>query len=659
MKKQSLLLLAISFLYSATTSHSQERAPNPIVTHMYTADPSAHVWDDGRLYVYPSTDIPGTSYSSMDGYHVFSTDDMVTWQDHGEILHSSDLDWGIGSGWMWAPDAAYKNGTYYYYFPHPLGPGSKTWKIGVATSSSPASGFTPIGWVEGIDRLCDPCVFVDDDGQAYIYAVNAGRAYASRLKENMVEIEGSMTLQVGLDSLREGPFTFKRNGIYYMMYPEHTPGANQMTYAMSDNPLGPWVEQEIFLESTDVITTHGSIVEYKGQWYIFYHNGSLSGGVNANRSICFDKVTFNADGTINIVEQTLGWSGSDNLALSGTASQSSTAYNGVASRAIDGNTSGIYGQGSVTHTATEANPWWEVDLGAEYSIGDINIFNRVGSTNVRLSNFTVYVYDSDDEETHSESFDSYPDPSVTSNAGNVMGQRIRIELAATNALSLAEVQVMEGDGPPVGQGLVAHWALDESSGSVASDMSGNGHDGSVSGASWINGFDGNALDFNGSNSNVSLPSAAFSGIGDEFTIAMWVNGDLANPTANSIFYAADAGGNRLLNIHLPWSNGKVYFDSGNSSGYNRIQKSATAAEYEGSWHHWVFTKNASTGVVSIYLDGALWHTGSGATQSIGSVASASLGSNLGIDSYNGAIDDVLLYDTALTAAEVETLYLAY
>lgn len=207
--------------------------------------------------------------------------------------------------------------------------------------------------------------------------------------------------------------------------------------------------------------------------------------------------------------------------------------------------------------------------------------------------------------------------------------------------------------------LVAYWALDDGAGAVASDLSGNGHDAAVVNAAWVGGIDGQALDFNGSDSSVTLPTAAFSGIGDQLTIAMWVNGDTANPAKNSVFYAEDSAGGRLLNVHLPWSNGQVYWDVGDGSGYDRIQKLATPAEYEGAWHHWVFTKDATSGVMNIYLDGTLWQSGTGKSKSVGTVAAATLGSNITTDSYNGSIDEVQLYDVALTAAEVEALYLAY
>ncbi|MDF7825947.1 family 43 glycosylhydrolase [Pontiellaceae bacterium B12227] len=301
MKKLFFVLL----MCSAGALHAAERASNPFIKHMFTADASAHVWEDGRLYVYPSTDIKGKGYRSMDGYHVFSTDDMLNWTDHGEILHSRDVEWGTPKGGnMWAPDCLYKDGTYYFVFPH-RDP-KNVWELGVATSKEPASGFELQGIIQGCRTFCDPCVFMDDDGQIYLYAVVKAKCYAAKLKDNMMEIEGEMVQQVGVDEHREGPFVFKRNGIYYMIYPDHTKPRNRMQYSMSDSPLGPWEPKGVFMEATDVLTMHGSIVEYKGQWYVFYHNGALSGGRNSNRSICFDTVSFNEDGTINMVEQTRG-----------------------------------------------------------------------------------------------------------------------------------------------------------------------------------------------------------------------------------------------------------------------------------------------------------------------------------------------------------------
>ena len=285
-------------------------ANNPFITHMYTADPSAHVWKDGRLYVYASHDIfPPRGCDYMDRYHVFSTDDMINWTDHGEILNSGQVPWGRREGgYMWAPDCAYKDGTYYFYFPHPSGTHTgNTWKIGVATSRKPASDFKVQGYIEGVPSYIDPCIFMDDDGQAYIYNGGSSRCYGGKLKDNMVELDGPMVEMQGLNDFHEGAWIHKRNGIYYLSYPdnhinENGKQYNRIHYAMSTSPLGPWDYKGILLEETDCDTSHGSIVEYKGQWYMFYHNCALSGRGNL-RSICFDRLFYNEDGTIRIVEQ--------------------------------------------------------------------------------------------------------------------------------------------------------------------------------------------------------------------------------------------------------------------------------------------------------------------------------------------------------------------
>lgn len=307
MKKQffSILFVVLSIFCSA-----QE---NPFVRHIYTADPSAHVWKDGRLYVYPSHDIdPPKGCDRMDRYHVFSTDDMINWTDHGEILNASQVPWGRPEGgFMWAPDCAYKKGTYYFYFPHPSGTNwNKTWKIGIATSKKPASDFKVQGYIElGDDShaMIDPCVFVDDDGKAYFYYGGGGRCKAAKLKRNMVELADTLVTMTGLVDFHEAAWVFKRKGIYYLTYADNNKvngkGANRLCYATSKHPLGPWTYRGVYLEPTGCDTSHGSVVKYKGQWYAFYHNSVLSGRGNL-RSICFDKLFFNRDGSIQKVIQT-------------------------------------------------------------------------------------------------------------------------------------------------------------------------------------------------------------------------------------------------------------------------------------------------------------------------------------------------------------------
>lgn len=289
-----------------------ELPPNPFITSIYTADPSAHVWKDGRLYVYPSHDVdPPRGCDLMDRYHVFSTTDMVHWKDHGEILNSSQVEWGRkDGGFMWAPDCAYSKGKYYFYFPHPSGDDwNNTWKVGVAVSNHPDRGFKPVGYIKGLGEsfaMIDPCVFVDDDGQAYFYYGGGGRCVGTRLKKNMTEIAEPLKPMEGLKDFHEATWVHKRNGVYYLSYAdnhvENGRGANRLLYATSDSPLGPWTYRGVLLDPTGCDTSHGSIVEYKGEWFLFYHNQKLSNQGNL-RSICVDRLYYNPDGTIKKVVQ--------------------------------------------------------------------------------------------------------------------------------------------------------------------------------------------------------------------------------------------------------------------------------------------------------------------------------------------------------------------
>jgi hypothetical protein len=215
---------------------------------------------------------------------------------------------------MWAPDCAYKNGTYYFYFPHPSGTDwNNTWKVGIATSNEPAANFTVQGYLDlpgDQHAMIDPTVFVDDDGQAYFYYGGGGKCLAGKLKENMTELEDGLTPMAGLQDFHEAAWMHKRNGIYYLSYADnYTNGytKNRLQYATGPTPLGPWTSRGVYLGGTAETTNHGSIVEYKGEWYAFYHNNVLSAGKNfqgAARSICVDPLYYNADGTIQRVYQT-------------------------------------------------------------------------------------------------------------------------------------------------------------------------------------------------------------------------------------------------------------------------------------------------------------------------------------------------------------------
>ena len=384
-------------LYDVTTSDA-ERIPNsnpeefadytsqnPIITNMFTADPSAHVWKDGRLYLYPSHDtFPARGCDLMDKYHVFSTDNMVDWVDEGQILSSQEVMWSNCDGFMWAPDCVYieKTETYYYFFPHPLtdeeqtytdGQGNAqsvrgwnaTWVMGVAASKNPAGPFEQLGYVKlpeelvpaisdadkanhkndslngyfdssylatlkardgktlgdhGVSgialggwSLIDPCVFEDDDGKVYLYYGGGGKCFVVELADDMVTAKTApkklYAKNYGLTDFHEGAWMFKNpdTGFYYMVYADNNNGSNkgnQMRYGISRSPIGPFSQGGVILDPvTDCDTSHGSVAQYKGNWYLFYHNGAISGEGNL-RSVCVDKLTFDENGFIQKVKQT-------------------------------------------------------------------------------------------------------------------------------------------------------------------------------------------------------------------------------------------------------------------------------------------------------------------------------------------------------------------
>lgn len=285
----------------------KEYSSNPIITSIFTADPSAHVWEDGRIYIYASHDVdPSRGCDLMDRYHIFSSDDMVNWVDEGEILSSDDVSWGRPEGgFMWAPDCAYKDETYYFYYPHPNDTNwNDSWQIGIAVSNDPKKDFTDIGYIEGIGGfgMIDPCVYIDDDGTAYLYYGGAGMCKGGILNDDMISMKTELIDMEGLYEFHEGAWVFKRNSIYYMIYPDGSPHGNKMLYAISSNPLGPWEYQGVVLESTGCDTSHGSVVEYKGNWYLFYHNQDISGN-GTLRSVAVDILEFDEDNKIKTVQQ--------------------------------------------------------------------------------------------------------------------------------------------------------------------------------------------------------------------------------------------------------------------------------------------------------------------------------------------------------------------
>lgn len=287
-------------------------AQNPIIHDQFTADPTARVFE-GKVYLYPSHDIispvePERKWFSMADYHVFSSEDLVNWTDHGMILSQENVPWGNPEGYsMWAPDCVYKNGKYYFYFPNAPKEG-RGFAIGVAVADKPYGPFTPEQKpIEGVGGI-DPCVLVASDGSAYLYWSGMGLRGA-KLADNMLELDGeSVRLDENLPAgFKEGPFIFERNGKFYLTYPWVQDRTETLAYAMSDKPLGPYEFKGIIMAQSPSAcwTNHHSLVEYKGEWYLFYHHNDYSPQFDKNRSVRIDKVIFNEDGTIQPVTPTL------------------------------------------------------------------------------------------------------------------------------------------------------------------------------------------------------------------------------------------------------------------------------------------------------------------------------------------------------------------
>jgi len=219
------------------------------------------------------------------------------------------------------------------------------------------------------------------------------------------------------------------------------------------------------------------------------------------------------------------------------------------------------------------------------------------------------------------------------------------------------ITILDADAfPPA----LAHWPLDETSGTTVEDRSRNGFEAiATADVGFVSdGQIDNARSFNGSSASISLPAEAFATITNEVTVSLWAYGADNQPRSDTIFRAVGSSNERIISMHLPWSDGKIYWDAGDASGYDRISQAADAADYEGTWSHWVFTKSATSGEMKIFLNGVEWASGTGLTKSLSSVTSAILGGQAvsSGSNYSGSIDDVLLFNTALTADEVSKLY---
>jgi hypothetical protein len=319
----------------------------PLVTHLYTADPSAHVFNS-KIYIYPSHDVDAGdafddlgSHFAMEDYHVLSMespDGIAT--DHGVALHVKDVPWAEKQ--MWAPDATEKDDKYYLYFPAKDHDG--IFRIGIATASSPSGPFIPQPEAIKESFSIDPAVFKDDDGSYYMYFGGIWGGQLQRWREGVFKSEhpespfafipaenepalcakvakltndllefaevpadliildenGNPLLQGDTDRrFFEASWMHKHNGKYYFSY--STGDTHFICYAIADNPYGPFIYGGRILNPVVGWTSHHSIVEFDGKWYLFYHDSSLSKGVTHLRSVKVTALMYNNDGTIQTI----------------------------------------------------------------------------------------------------------------------------------------------------------------------------------------------------------------------------------------------------------------------------------------------------------------------------------------------------------------------
>lgn len=288
-------------------------AQNPIVQTAYTADPAPLVYND-KLYLYTSHDEDDSTWFTMNDWKLYSTDDMVNWTEHPTPLSFKTFEWARGDAW--AAQCIERDGKFYMYVPVTDRKGESA--IGVAVADSPYGPFyDPLGTplVQADFGNIDPTVFIDDDGQAYLYWGNPDCFYV-KLNKDMISYEGgihAVPMKPESFGRREGnpkratlyeeaPWLYKRKGVYYLFYaggpiPEH------LAYATSDSPEGPWkYGGTVMAKEGGSFTNHPGIVDFRGKTYLFYHDASLPGGSGFTRSVCVREMDFGRDGKVNPVK---------------------------------------------------------------------------------------------------------------------------------------------------------------------------------------------------------------------------------------------------------------------------------------------------------------------------------------------------------------------
>ncbi|MFF0155871.1 family 43 glycosylhydrolase [Micromonospora sp. NPDC005203] len=285
---------------------SAAKADNPIVQHVYTADPAPMV-HDGRVYLYTGHDEDGSTYFTMRDWRVFSSADMVNWTDHGSPMSLATFAWADANAW--AGHVVARNGKFYWYVPVRQRSNGQM-VIGVGVADSPTGPFRDaLGRPLVGNNEIDPNVFVDDDGQAYLYWGNPGLWYV-RLNADMISYSGSVT-RIPLTTAgfgtrtgnatrptlyEEGPWVFKRGGLYYNVFAAEC-CSEFIAYSTAPGPTGPWTYRGTIMPRQGAsFTNHAGVVDFNGGSYFFYHNGALPGGSGYTRSVAVERFSYTSTG---------------------------------------------------------------------------------------------------------------------------------------------------------------------------------------------------------------------------------------------------------------------------------------------------------------------------------------------------------------------------
>ncbi|MEU4218966.1 glycoside hydrolase family 43 protein [Actinoplanes sp. NPDC026623] len=309
----ALLCTAVMLLLTAAFP-AAAHADNPIVQTVYTADPAPLVYN-GRVYLYTGHDEDNSTYFTMKEWRVYSSADMVNWTDHGSPMSLATFSWASANAW--AGQVVARNGKFYWYVPV-TNRATGRMAIGVGVATSPTGPFTDaIGHPLAENGEIDPTVFIDDNGQAYLYWGNPNLWYV-RLNADMISYSGGVT-QIPLTTAgfgtrtgnasrptlyEEGPWVYKRNGLYYNVFAAKC-CSEFIGYSTAPGPTGPWTYRGTVMPTQGgSFTNHPGVIDFNGSSYFFYHNGALPGGGGYTRSVAVERFSYNADGTIPTITMT-------------------------------------------------------------------------------------------------------------------------------------------------------------------------------------------------------------------------------------------------------------------------------------------------------------------------------------------------------------------